>query len=61
LLREAEAHFGKTSIGRFFGLELYVLLNVKGQVVNAALTAADTAGRERRCGWRPSPWRRREL
>lgn len=46
LLREAGAYFSKTSVGWFFGFKLHVLLNTNGQVVSAALTAANLADRE---------------
>lgn len=46
LLREAGAYFSKTSVGWFFGFKLHVLLNTDGQIVSAALTAANLADRE---------------
>ena len=46
LLRDAGAYFSKTSIGWSFGFKLHVLLNIEGQIVSAALTAANTADRE---------------
>lgn len=46
LLHEEGAHFGKSTIGWFFGFKLHALVHISGQIVCAILTPANWSERD---------------
>ncbi len=46
LLREEGAHFGKNSVGWFFGFKLHALIHSSGAVLSTVLTAANWPDRD---------------